>query len=98
MRDVARFLPAGILGVGCFLISGMREQKQLAPVMPMSKIQVEVPGYQARDTIIADAEQKVAGMSDYVLRLFARDTADAGFSIYVGYYDRQEQGKSIHSP
>jgi EpsI family protein len=36
-------------------------------------------------------------MSDYVARLYYRDTTIA-FTTYVGYYDRQTQGKTIHSP
>ena len=99
MPNLTRFAPAAVLGVGCLLISGVREQKRVPPVIPMSKISVAVPGYVTRDTIISKEEQRVAGMSDYVLRFFARpsDTND-GFSVYVGYYDYQVQGKSIHSP
>jgi EpsI family protein len=36
-------------------------------------------------------------MSDYVMRIFSRDSSDL-FSVYVGYYDYQVQGKTIHSP
>ena len=39
----------------------------------------------------------MAGMSSYVLRAFNRDSATA-FTVYVGYYERQVQGKTIHSP
>jgi len=96
--NIIRFAPAAMLGVGCLLISGMREQKRVPPREPMARIDMGVAGYGARDTVIDDAERKVAGMSDYVLRYFQRDTLDAGFSVYVGYYDYQVQGKGIHSP
>ena len=36
-------------------------------------------------------------MSSYLFRGFERDSTIA-FSVYVGYYDRQVQGKTIHSP
>ena len=36
-------------------------------------------------------------MTDYVFRTFGPDSATA-FSLYVGYYQRQAAGKSIHSP
>jgi EpsI family protein len=95
-----RFAPAVILGLGCLMISGVRDQKQLPPLVPMGKLNVAVPGYATRDTIISEEEQKVAGMSDYVLRFFHEpaDSVNTAFSVYVGYYDHQVQGKSIHSP
>jgi EpsI family protein len=95
-----RFAPAAILGLGCLMISGVREQKQLPPLVPMARLSVAVPGYATRDTIISKEEQKVAGMSDYVLRFFSEpgDSVNTAFSVYVGYYDHQVQGKSIHSP
>ena len=93
-----RFAPAAILAAGCALIWGVREQKQMPPRAKMATIQFPTPGFTSRDTIISDEEQKVAGMSDYVLRFYNREKADAGFSVYVGDYDYQVQGKSIHSP
>jgi EpsI family protein len=36
-------------------------------------------------------------MTDYSLRTYGPDSAYL-FSTYVGYYDRQVQGKAIHSP
>jgi EpsI family protein len=99
MRDnVTRFAPAALLAVGCLLISGIREQLKMPPVAPMASVRVDAPGYTTRDTIVSEAERKVAGMSDYVLRFFRRDTSDVGFSVYIGYYDYQVQGKAIHSP
>ena len=43
------------------------------------------------------AERRVAGMSSYILRNYGPVAAPL-FSVYVGYYDEQRQGKSIHSP
>lgn len=99
MADLARFAPAALLGVGCLLISGVREQQQLPPRRPIPSIPIAAPaGYQARDIEVPEAERKVAGMSHYVMRAFQRDSLDPGFSVYIGYYDYQVQGKSIHSP
>ncbi len=97
MPNFTRFAPAGLLGVGCLLISGVRDQQRLAPRQPLATVQVNVPGYVARDTTVDAAEQKVAGMSHYLSRLYQRTPTD-GFGVYVGYYDMQVQGKSIHSP
>ena len=32
------------------------------------------------------------------MRAFQKDSLDPGYSVYVGYYDYQVQGKTIHSP
>ncbi len=44
MADIVRFAPAALLGVGCLLISGAREQKKMAPRMDMAAIQMSAPG------------------------------------------------------
>ena len=54
-------------------------------------------GYTVKEQTVTDEERKVAGMTDYVARSFWKDSLVA-FTTYVGYYDRQTQGKSMHSP
>jgi EpsI family protein len=98
MADLARFAPAVLLASGCALIFGVREQLKMESRTPMSAVRVEAPGYQVSEIEVPEEERRVAGMSDYVMREFRRDSLDAGFSIYVGYYDYQQQGKTIHSP
>jgi EpsI family protein len=98
MRDAQRFLPAAVLGLGCVLLFGVREQEEVPPRAPMATVQLATPGFQTKDIVIDSAERAVAGMSDYVMRTFQRDSTDPGFSVYVGYYDYQVQGKTIHSP
>ena len=94
---IAQFSPVVILGAGVLLVSGMREQHVMPPVQPMNAITSTITGLQGRDMVIDSAERAVAGMSDYMQRSFGPDTAPL-FSVYVGYYDRQVQGKTIHSP
>ncbi|MEP6780784.1 MAG: exosortase C-terminal domain/associated protein EpsI [Gemmatimonadaceae bacterium] len=96
-QNAAAFLPAGVLLVGVMFISGIREQYVMKSVQPMSAIPTTFNGQVGRDIAIDTAEQRVAGMSDFSLRQFGADTAHS-FSIYVGYYNRQVQGKTIHSP
>lgn len=98
MADVQRFVPAGVLALGCVLLFGIREQEKVPPRAPMSTIQLAAPGYRVKDVVVDSAERAVAGMSDYLMRGFQRDSLDPGFSVYVGYYDYQIQGKTIHSP
>jgi EpsI family protein len=98
MPDVLRFAPIALLGAGCLLISGLREQQRVPAREKMSAIMVDAPGYKTEDVVVGKEEQRVAGMDDYQMRTFQRDSLDPGFSTYVGYYTYQVQGKTIHSP
>jgi EpsI family protein len=92
------YSPAIILIVGCLLLfQGTRAQEAVPLAAPLDRILTDVDGYRIQDQKITEEERKVAGMSDYVARAYWRDTTVA-FTTYVGYYDRQTQGKSIHSP
>jgi EpsI family protein len=94
---LAKFLPVAVLGLGVLLISGMREQYAVSPVKPMVTIPATINGIVGKRLVIDSAERRVAGMTDYALRTYGPDSAYL-FSTYVGYYDRQVQGKAIHSP
>lgn len=98
MKSIAmQFVPVAILGAGVLLISGMREQYVVPPVKPMATISRTFRGMEGRDQTVDSVSARVAGMSDYTMRDFGKDTSML-FSLYVGYYDRQVQGKTIHSP
>lgn len=99
-RDVVRrWTPIAVLGLGCLLLLAAKRQQ----VLPLSAdLAAEVPrsmlGYQSMDQTIGEEEQRVAGMDDYLMRLYGVDGEPYRFSVYVGYYEAQTQGKSIHSP
>lgn len=97
MRDVRLFLPAVVLSVGCALISGVRAQRAMPLPVSLSTLPAQLVGYTGRDLPVSEAEQRVAGMTNYVFRIFAKSPRD-GFSLYVGYYPSQTTGKTIHSP
>jgi EpsI family protein len=87
----------GLLVLGGLSVSGLRPQHRVPPRRPIAALAVTVPGYQSEALTISAEEQAVAGMSAFSLRQFVRDSADR-FTTYVGYYDYQVQGKTIHSP
>jgi EpsI family protein len=92
------YAPAIILIAGCALLfQGTRAQESMPLAGPLNQVLAQVDGYRIEEQKVSDEERKVAGMSDYVARIYYRDTTLA-FTTYVGYYDRQTQGKSIHSP
>ena len=97
MRDRIRWAPGLVLAGGVLLLGAGSAQKHVPPAAPLTSLPTEIAGYQGRDEVVPDDQRVIAGMSDYVMRVFSRDSADA-FSVYVGYYDYQVQGKTIHSP
>ncbi len=97
MREAQRWVPSGVLAAGCVLLLSVAQQDPTPLVHPLSTLPLELDGYQGRDLVISPEEQRVAGMTSYISRWYGRDTTDA-FSLYVGYYDHQTQGKTIHSP
>lgn len=92
-----RWAAAGLLGLGCLLLASVRTQEAVPLVAPLATLPATIDGYTSVDRVVGDEERRVAGMSNYVMRVFQRDTVPA-FSLYVGYYEYQTQGKSIHSP
>lgn len=96
-RFTTQFVPMAIFGAGVLLVSGIREQYVMPPIKPMQTISSTFLGLPGKDMIVSDEERKIAGMTDYTLRSFGADSAPT-FTVYVGYYDRQVQGQTIHSP
>ena len=97
MRNWQRWIPAGTFGAGCILLLSVQRQQVMALREPLSALPATIEGYTGYDQVISEEEQQVAGMSDYVLRYFGKDSTLA-FSVYVGYYAQQTQGRTIHSP
>jgi EpsI family protein len=97
MWNLRRFLPAFVLLVGCAFVWNARSQKAVRLVAPLSTILADVPGYRAQEQRLSNDERQVAGMSSYVARAYWQDSVPA-FSIFVSYYERQTQGRTIHSP
>lgn len=97
--ELRRWLPALVLGLGCSLLLLSKRQQALPLVAPLeTAIPAVLLDFPSFDRQIDPEEQRIAGMSDYVLRTFGADSVRYAFSVYVGYYAEQTQGRSIHSP
>jgi EpsI family protein len=87
-------MAAGILFKG-----QMEEQRTLALRMPLSSsIPIAIGGYSGQDVQLTKAEVAAAGVTSYMLRRYRDPQAGGSAQLYVGYYDRQMRGKTIHSP
>jgi EpsI family protein len=97
MRDLRRFLPAVVLALGAAFVWNARSQSAVPLAAPLSGVMPVVQGYRTQDQRLSPEERQVAGMSDYVARVYWRDSLPA-FTTFVSYYERQTQGRTIHSP
>jgi EpsI family protein len=97
VRGRIRWAPGIVLAAGCLLMGAGSTQHRVPPAAPLTSIPTDFAGYTGRNEVVPEDQRQVAGMSDYVMRIFSRDSTDV-FSVYVGYYDYQVQGKTIHSP
>ena len=99
MGDWRRWAPGGMLAVGCLLLLSVNRQHTMPLARPLAEIPREMAGRRGVDRTIGEAERRVAGMDEYLLRYYAMPGDSlADFSAYVGYYERQSQGETIHSP
>jgi EpsI family protein len=98
MREWQRYLPASVLGVGCLLVgTTTTQQREMALTAPLGSLPQVIAGYRGVDRLLTADERRVTGVSSYLFRAFSRDS-QPDFTVYVGYYDQQLQGKTIHSP
>ncbi len=97
MANASSFVPAIILGAGLGLLGLTHDQERPSPVQPIAGILDSIPGYTHMQIEVDTNSQRVAGMDEYVNRVYKQDSLQV-FSLYVGYYTYQTQGKSIHSP
>ena len=97
MPSLRSYVPAAILLVGCALLWNAGSQVAVPLIGSLSSVLKEMPGYDIRDQTLSKEEQRVAGMTTFIARAYVRDSAVA-FTTLVSYYDRQTQGKTIHSP
>jgi|GEM_PF-273437 len=97
--ELRAYMPGLILVLGCVLVlHGTRKQVAVPLAHPLTGVLDHVPGYTIEDQVIGTEERRIAGMSEYVARLYRRPDSSVAFTTYVGYYEKQARGKSIHSP
>lgn len=97
--EMRAYMPAVVLLLGCALVfHGTRDQVPVPLAGSLSTVLANVDGYRIEEQHVSDEERRVAGMTDYVARIYWRPDSTVAFTTYVGYYDQQAQGKSMHSP
>lgn len=108
-----RWGPAAILAVGALLATfGVRAQRVLGLRAELSgTVPASIDGYTSRDIALSDDERVAVAVTSYLVRIFDAPPSAAGTGsaaadstlrgsvwLYVGFYDRQTRGRTIHSP
>jgi EpsI family protein len=97
--DLRGWLPTGILAIGCLTLVAAKRQTPMPLLRPLGEVvPPRILGATGVDLPIAAEERKISGVSNFVLRVFGEASSAIRFSIYVGYYEAQLEGKTIHSP
>jgi EpsI family protein len=98
------WLPAILLTLGAVASMGAGAQRSVALHGDLgSAVPMTMQGLRGLDQTVSEQERRIAGMDDYLLRTYGKGTTGAAaavgaFSIYVGYYEKQSRGHTIHSP
>ncbi|HXE57975.1 MAG TPA: EpsI family protein [Gemmatimonadales bacterium] len=96
MPRLGAWAPGSMLALGCVVTLFVDRQQRMPLVAPLATIPSVMAGQRGRDLELSAAEQRVAGMDAYLLRAYGDSTV--AFTVYVGYYEHQTQGRTIHSP
>src|SRR5438105_3678667 len=92
-----RYLPAVLLVLGVLLVLSAQSQRAVPLTGSLASVLSTYDTMKVKEQKVSDEERKMAVMSDYVARMYSRDT-NLAFTTYVGYYEKQAQGRTIHSP
>jgi EpsI family protein len=97
---VVGWSPVAVLAAGVVLIGRVDAQRHMPLREPLAvAVPASIEGMVASDVEIGERERAAAGMTTYLLRAYAPVAGEAAaFTVYVGYYDSQKKGKTIHSP
>jgi EpsI family protein len=99
VRSRQRWIPAIVLMLGCVLNSALMARRAASTPLraPIATVAPTMLGAVGIDDSVSADQRKVAGMTSYMARHYVPQGYQP-FAIYVGYYDEQHQGKTIHSP
>lgn len=101
---VLKWAPALVFSLGAGLVHGLAPQKELPLRAPLEEVVPSfIDGMEGIPQEVSKAEAVVVGFDDYLLRTYAAPGSEMGdsgvwVSTYVGYYESQTQGRTIHSP
>lgn len=97
MTKLQLYVPAILLGIGSLIAMSAERQEFARLDRPLNTLPIALAGVTGIERPLTEDERQVVGVSDYIFRIFQMDSLRA-FSVYIGYYESQVTGKTIHSP
>jgi EpsI family protein len=100
---MTKWVPAMLLAGGWLLSVGVRPQLSSQLRKPLAEaVPTTMAGARATDRTMSEEERVIAAPTEYLLRTYGDTPGPSGtnyqYSVYVGYYERQTRGQTIHSP
>lgn len=93
------WIPAVVLALGILGLTSINRQIDMPLVRPLAEaLPGSMDGVTGTDQIIKPEELAVSGVSQYIFRWYGKAQDSLRSSVYVGYYESQTRGKTIHSP
>ena len=88
---------SGVLVSGAGYVATASKTEQVPPRTPLARFPAEIGAWRGQDTEPFTPDiVDVLGVDEYVSRVYQSDRHYAG--LYIGYYESQRQGDTIHSP
>jgi len=99
-RRLPDWIPVLILAAGVGLVEASAAQRWMPLRRPLaSVIPGQIAGYAGADREVSTEEAAVVGTTSYLMRMYRNEAAATPFfTVYVGYYPSQAEGRTIHSP
>lgn len=98
MRDRLAWAPAIVLCAGAVLSFWVGEPRSVDLRLPLDHLPESLAGAASRELPLSPEELAANGASTYLYRAYESAAGGEAFSLYVGYYASQRQGRTIHSP
>jgi EpsI family protein len=85
------------LVLGASYVAKAARTEEVPPRTSLTEFPMAIDGWQGREAEqFSDEILAVLGVDEYITRLYQQEKAYAG--LYIGYYQSQRQGDTIHSP
>jgi len=91
------FITVGTLVAGIALLHGVSHGEPVALRQPLGHLSKAMDGWLGQDNPLEARIVSALGVSDYVNRAYMSDDGQP-VDLYVGYYQSQRTGETIHSP
>jgi EpsI family protein len=86
-----------VLFVAAFVARASLDSPQpITTAEPLVQFPAALGDWHGQDSVLEEEVIKVAAVDDYLNRYYRSQNAELG--LYIGYYQSQRQGESLHSP